>query len=64
MSHKYRGDGRFLVGVPARDLTSDEVARLPERLRRRLVPSGLYVHVKPAKEVHLPATASQEVNQA
>jgi hypothetical protein len=51
VTYRYRGDGRFLVGVPARDLTSDEVARLPERLRRRLVPSGLYVNVKPAKEV-------------
>ena len=47
---KYRGGGRFLIGVPARDLTRDEVARLPERLRSRLVASGLYV-VSPTKEV-------------
>lgn len=39
---RYRGDGRWLVGVPARDLNGDDLARLPERLRRRLVPSGLY----------------------
>ena len=46
---KYRGRGRFLVGVPARDLTSDEVARLPEHLRRRMSASGLYEAVKPPK---------------
>lgn len=55
MTYRYIGDGRFLVGVPARDLDADEVRRLPERVRRRLVPSGLYVPApkarKAAKEV-------------
>lgn len=52
-AYRYVGDGRALPGgVPARDLTSDDVARLPERLRSRLVPSGLYEPViQPTKKV-------------
>lgn len=48
-SYRYRGQGRYLVGVPARDLTADEAARLPDRLRARLVKSGLYEVVRPPK---------------
>lgn len=34
---RYTGDGRFLPGVPARDLTADEIALWPEAEQ-----SGLY----------------------
>lgn len=48
---RYVGKGRHLVGIPARDLEGDEVARLPDRLRRRLTASGLYVPVRPSQPV-------------
>ena len=44
-THRYTGEGRYLVGIPARDLTREDLARLPERLRQRLEASGLYVPV-------------------
>ncbi len=40
---KYIGDGSFLVGIPARDLTSDEVKTYNEKL---LLDSGLYAKPK------------------
>lgn len=43
---KYIGGG-FLVGVPSRDLTDEEVA---EYGRRRLLDSGLYVEVKKSRK--------------
>ena len=49
MNYRYRGNGRFLVGVPARDLDAGEVARLPDRLRARIKSSGLYEPVRPPK---------------
>lgn len=46
----YTGDGRFLVGIPATDLTDDEIGILaakrgvtPAQLRKTLIESGLYV---------------------
>jgi hypothetical protein len=47
---KYVGDGRWLVGVPARDLSSDELARLPDRIRVRIKKSGLYEPARAPKE--------------
>ena len=44
-THRYIGEGRHHVGIPARDLTRDDLARLPGRLRQRLEASGLYVPV-------------------
>ena len=45
----YRGEGRFLPGIPARDLTAADVANLARKrgrstpaLRARLIASGLY----------------------
>lgn len=46
---EYVGQGVGLIGVPARDLTVDDVARLPDRLIRRLTSSGLYRPIRPAK---------------
>jgi len=51
MTLRYQGGGRFIVGVPARDLTSEDLARLTDRLRARVVRSGFYVPVRPAKAV-------------
>jgi hypothetical protein len=39
---KYIGDGTAIVGVPARDLTAEEVAAAPMS-RAALLMSGLYV---------------------
>lgn len=43
---RYVGDGAFLPGVPARDLTDDEAARYSARYgdEKWLVESGLYIH--------------------
>ena len=49
MNLRYIGGGAFIVGIPARDLTSEDIARLPGRLRRRAEKSGLYAPVRPAK---------------
>ncbi|HUT76771.1 MAG TPA: hypothetical protein VM285_03740 [Polyangia bacterium] len=57
MNYRYVGDGRCLVGVPARDLDGEDLARLPERLRHRIKSSGLYVPVtkKAAKAAEVAA---------
>ena len=41
---KYVGDGTFLPGVPARNLTEAEIAQYG---RKRLLASGLYAESKP-----------------
>lgn len=49
---KYIGSGGFVVGVPARDLTDDEVKLFG---KARLLASGLYAEIyhrqKPAREI-------------
>lgn len=41
---RYTGDGtQFLSGVPARDLTPEEWADLPDALRAVALATGLYV---------------------
>lgn len=44
----YVGDGRFIIGVPARDLTEQDVATLAVT-RKELLVSGVYSET-PAKE--------------
>jgi hypothetical protein len=44
---KYVGNGRFLPGIPARDLTDEEAAQFNEK---DLLKSGLYEKEKKAKE--------------
>ena len=46
---KYVGDGRFLIGIPARDLSDEEVKSL-EISERGLVKTGLYKAMKSKKE--------------
>ena len=43
MKMKYIGNGNFLIGIPARDLSADEVKRLG---KDRLEKSGLYAEQK------------------
>ena len=45
MTLKYTGGG-FFAGVPARDLTDDEIKKLPIS-KQDLLKSGLYVEIKP-----------------
>lgn len=53
---RYVGKGAFLLGVPARDLSSDEVRELaeqtkkPEAFAADLVAGGLYAFAQPVKE--------------
>lgn len=42
MTVKYIGDGAYFHGVPARDLTDEEFAALPEAQQQALLASGLY----------------------
>ena len=56
---KYIGKG-FIVGIPARDLTDEEVRQYG---RRRLLDSGLYIDNKSRKETRREAGQSPaEVN--
>lgn len=55
---KYVGGGRFIAGVPARDLTAAEAEQYPEAAA-----SGLYEPVKAAKQTK-PADAPQDTDNA
>lgn len=44
---KYIGNGKYLPGIPARDLTANEVK---EHGKAKLLESGLYEEIKPAKK--------------
>ena len=43
---KYIGKGNYLIGIPARDLTREEVSHFG---KARLLASGLYIEPKAAK---------------
>lgn len=53
MALKYVGDGSFLTGVPARDLTDEEEALYAPQFKARegvdLLKTGLYERVKAGK---------------
>jgi len=49
MTLKYTGNGAALLGVPARDLTEEEIHL---HGKRRLVKSGLYREIKKPKSTH------------
>ena len=42
-SLRYVGDGDYILGVPARDLTKDEFEALSEAQKKQCKESGLYV---------------------
>jgi len=47
---RFRGGGRFLIGVPARDLSVEDLMGIQEWTMAELVASGLYEKVRPKKE--------------
>lgn len=54
MTVKYTGNGAYFHGVPARDLTDDEFAALPEAQQAALLRSGIYER-EDAQEAEAPA---------
>ncbi len=48
---KFTGGGRFLIGVPARDLSVEDLMGIQEWTMAQLVASGLYVKVATKKKV-------------
>ena len=57
---RYVDKARYLVGIPARDLSMREIKDLPANIGT-LIESGLYVKGKPKqKSAHLPEPANQE----
>ena len=46
---KYVGKGAFLIGVPAHDLSDEEIEKLGVD-KKTLIKSGLYKEEKPKKE--------------
>lgn len=59
---RYIGDGSFLHGIPAKDLSEDEFNSLAQELKETIIASALYVlvekHVQPKKE----KVISKEIN--
>lgn len=51
MTIKYVGNGSYFAGIPARDLSDEEFAALPENHQQALLSSGLYA---PETEAPLP----------
>jgi hypothetical protein len=49
MAIKYVGDGEFLSGIPARDLTEAEWESLSKEQQKAALNSGLYEKSKPKK---------------
>lgn len=43
---KYKGDGAFVVGVPKRDLSAEEWAKLPDDVKELCLTTGLYEEPK------------------
>ena len=46
----YKGGGYF-AGVPARDISAEEWAKLPKEIQEAALKPGLYVHEKEKLEV-------------
>jgi hypothetical protein len=60
MKLRYIGGGAFVVGLPARDLTAQEVKLYGAQ---RLLDTGLYAEIKPKAKAEKPAEEiSMEVN--
>jgi hypothetical protein len=61
--YQYRPrEGEHIAGVPARDLTADDVAVIAPQFLRDAVGSGLYVPAKQHAVTKSPAVATKEVS--
>lgn len=62
---RYIGDGRFLFGVPTKDLSRAEYDALPPEMQANIQASGLYeIIVKPQQKKATPQRAEKaEVNK-
>ncbi len=55
MKLKYTGRGEAFIGVPARDLTEEEVTTLSKDFNiQKMIDSGLYVEVSGESEAKTP----------
>lgn len=63
---KYVGKGAFLIGVPAHDLTDEEIEKLQlEKLglnKQILIERGLYVEEKPKPQKETPNSKKAKTN--
>ena len=58
---KYVGKGAFLIGVPARDLTDEEIEKLGLD-KKALIKSGLYEEDKPQSKAEKPYSKRTKSN--
>ena len=56
--YTYTGDGAYISGIPARDLTAEDVNALPDHLKAALAESAIYRRVAKAK--HGPSETKTE----
>ena len=49
ITYTYHGEGRYISGIPARDLTAEDVNALPDHLKAELAASTIYRRVAKAK---------------
>lgn len=64
MTVKYTGDGAYFPGVPARDLTDEEFAALPEAQQQALLNSGLYTQEAAPARAKKAATPAEPASDA
>lgn len=60
MTIKYTGNGNYFAGIPARDLTDEEFAALPESVQQTLLDSGFYVPETPTPARRRPSAVVAE----
>lgn len=58
---KYTGNGNFLAGIPARDLSPEEVEEFGAKA---LLRSGLYVQHPSTNKLQRPGSMNKEVDNA
>jgi len=58
---EYIGNGNYYQGVPARDLSDEEWAAVPRRVKKVVLGLGLYklAKRKPAKKAEAPAEEAE-----
>lgn len=58
--YRYTGDGAFLPGIPARDLTDEDVQALTPEQRAEVEASAIYEAVAPTATARRSAPVSEE----